>query len=82
MRPEDRPQTPKIGGYRVQNQLTVKVRDLDALGYLGRLSTLLRWHEQDPPDAFERARNDAIFETWQGNRNPFVDRPEWVAAIW
>ncbi len=57
-------------------------RDLDALGYLGRLSTLLRWHEQDPPDAFERARNDAIFETWQGNRNPFVDRPEWVSAIW
>ena len=57
-------------------------RDLDALGHLGRLSTLLRWHEQDPPDAFERARNDAIFETWQGNRNPFVDRPEWVAAIW
>lgn len=57
-------------------------RDLDALGYLGRLSTLLRWHEQDPPDAFERARNDAIFETWQGNRNPFVDRPEWVPAIW
>lgn len=57
-------------------------RDLDALGYLGRLSTLLRWHEQDPPDAFERARNDAIHETWQGNRNPFVDRPEWVSAIW
>lgn len=57
-------------------------RELDALGYLGRLSTLLRWHEQDPPNAFEQARNDAIFETWQGNRNPFVDHPEWVALLW
>lgn len=30
--PQTRPQMPKIGGYRVQNQLTVKVRNLDALG--------------------------------------------------
>src|SRR5690606_12370713 len=29
---DNRPQTPKIGGYCVQNQLTVKVRDLDNLG--------------------------------------------------
>ncbi len=57
-------------------------RELDALAYLGRLSTLLRWHEQDPPDAFERARNDTIFETWQGNRNPFIDHPEWVPLLW
>ncbi|MBX3491544.1 MAG: SIMPL domain-containing protein [Parvibaculum sp.] len=32
VRPEDRPHTPKIGGYRVQNQLAVRVRDIDALG--------------------------------------------------
>ncbi len=30
--PQTQPQMPKIGGYRVQNQLTVKVRNLDALG--------------------------------------------------
>ncbi len=29
---ENRPHTPKIGGYRVQNQLTVTVRDLTKLG--------------------------------------------------
>lgn len=48
----------------------------------GRLSTLLRWHQQDPPDDRERARNDVIFRDYQRNRNPFVDHPEWVAEIW
>ena len=44
---------------------------------MGRLSTLLQWHEEDPPDAFERNRNEVIY-SWQGNRNPFIDRPEFV----
>lgn len=38
------------------------------------------WHADDPPDDVERARNDAI-ELWQHNRNPFVDRPDFVDAI-
>ncbi|MDG4802644.1 endonuclease [Micromonospora sp. WMMD980] len=49
---------------------------------LGRLTKLLAWHEQDPPDAFEQRRNQRIYERWQGNRNPFVDHPEWARAIW
>jgi endonuclease I len=48
----------------------------------GRLSVLLRWNAEDPPDAFEMRRNDVIFETYQHNRNPFVDHPEWADAIW
>jgi endonuclease I len=48
----------------------------------GRLSVLLQWHRADPPDAFERRRNDVIFTTWQHNRNPFIDHPEWAGAIW
>ncbi len=47
----------------------------------GRLSTLLVWHEQDPPDAFEINRNNVVY-SYQGNRNPFVDHPEFVANIW
>jgi len=43
-------------------------------------ATLRAWHADDPPDDEERARNDAI-EGWQHNRNPFVDRPDFVAAI-
>ncbi len=50
-------------------------------GYMGRLSTLLAWHEQDPPDATDVARNEKIFG-YQGNRNPFVDRPEWARCLY
>ncbi|MFG1719912.1 endonuclease [Micromonospora chalcea] len=49
---------------------------------LGRLSKLLAWNDQDPPDAFEQRRNQRIHERWQGNRNPFVDHPEWARSIW
>ena len=37
---------------------------------------------QDPPDAFEKRRNDIIQTTYQGNRNPFIDHPEWADASW
>jgi len=38
------------------------------------------WHLMDPVDAREVARNQAVFEI-QGNRNPFIDHPEWVCTI-
>ena len=47
----------------------------------GKLSTLLQWHEQDPVDDFERNRNEVIY-SYQHNRNPFVDHPEYVDAIY
>ncbi|MCZ8167241.1 endonuclease [Silanimonas sp.] len=47
--------------------------------YMGLLSTLLQWHQQDPPNAAERIRNEAI-QQFQGNRNPFIDHPEWATA--
>ena len=47
----------------------------------GRLSTLLEWHEQDPPDAFEINRNNVVY-SYQQNRNPFIDHPEFVYDIW
>jgi endonuclease I len=48
---------------------------------MAKLNTLLAWHEADPPDATEMARNDLIFSAYQHNRNPFIDHPEWVASI-
>ncbi|MFG2294380.1 endonuclease I family protein [Streptomyces sp. NPDC048603] len=48
----------------------------------GRISVLKQWNEMDPPDAFEQRRNQIIFDTYQHNRNPFIDHPEWVEAIW
>ncbi|MCF4138445.1 endonuclease [Streptomyces sp. Tue 6430] len=50
--------------------------------YMGRLSVLKQWNEQDPPSAFEEKRNQVIYDTYQHNRNPFIDHPEWVEAIW
>lgn len=45
--------------------------------YAGRrLETLLSWHRQFEPDEWELHRNSAIFEL-QGNRNPFIDFPQW-----
>ena len=52
-----------------------------SVAYMGLLATILQWHRDDPVDARERLRND-IVESFQGNRNPFVDHPEWAACIW
>ncbi|MFF0778618.1 endonuclease I family protein [Streptomyces sp. NPDC003720] len=50
--------------------------------YIGRLSVLKQWNDEDPPSAFEEKRNQVIYDTYQHNRNPFIDHPEWVDAIW
>ncbi len=42
--------------------------------------TLREWNQSDPPDDRERLRNDAV-EALQKNRNPFIDRPEFVDQI-
>lgn len=42
--------------------------------------TLKKWHVLDPVDAKERKRNDGIYAA-QGNRNPYVDHPEFVSAV-
>jgi len=47
----------------------------------GKLSTLLQWNKQDPPDAFERNRNNVIY-SFQKNRNPFIDNPDFADLIW
>ncbi len=48
----------------------------------GKLSQLILWNTQDPPDAFEINRNDVIYYDYQNNRNPFIDHPEYVNEIW
>lgn len=47
--------------------------------YMGLLSTLLAWHQADPPTDAERERNEVVY-SFQGNRNPFIDHPEWASA--
>ena len=45
------------------------------------IDVLLDWHEQDPVDQKEIDRNNNGF-LHQGNRNPFVDNPDYALAIW
>lgn len=53
----------------------------ESIAYMGLLSVLLQWHQQDPVSDDERARNDVV-ASYQGNRNPFVDNPQWVACLY
>ncbi len=43
-------------------------------------AALREWHRQDPPDDFERQRNDIVYNR-QKDRNPFIDHPELVDLI-
>jgi len=42
---------------------------------------LLEWNRMDPVSDREIIRNNAIYAR-QNNRNPYIDHPEYVAAIW
>ena len=48
---------------------------------LGKLSSLIQWHFDDPVDDFEINRNEVIFG-FQQNRNPFIDHPNLVNFLW
>jgi endonuclease I len=54
--------------------------DNESVAYMGLASVLYDWHLEDPVDDLERARNDVIY-SYQGNRNPFIDHPEWLAVL-
>jgi endonuclease I len=47
----------------------------------GKFSALYQWHQDDPPDAFEINRNNVI-HSYQHNRNPFIDHPEFLILIY
>jgi endonuclease I len=55
---------------------------------MGDLAKLLDWHYSDPVDDIELRRNHLIYSSadnpfyYQGNRNPFIDHPEFVWSLW
>ena len=46
------------------------------------INLLTEWHESDPVSEKEVNRNNAIYNNFQHNRNPYIDHPEFVARIW
>jgi endonuclease I len=66
--------------------------DLEMIDYLpaddntaepihAKLSALLQWTIEDPVDNYERNRNNVVY-SYQHNRNPYIDHPEYVNLIW
>ena len=45
------------------------------------VNLLLLWHNNDPVSQKEIDRNEAVF-LLQGNRNPFIDYPQFADCIW
>jgi len=52
-----------------------------AMSKVGDINVFYQWHLQDPVDANEIARNNSI-EQYQGNKNPYISHPEWIARAW
>lgn len=47
---------------------------------IGKISDLMKWHLEEPPTEEEIRRNEAVYAI-QGNRNPFIDHPEYAEKI-
>jgi endonuclease I len=45
------------------------------------LAMMLQWNSIDPVSQKETDRNNAVYHI-QGNRNPFIDHPEYAGVIW
>lgn len=43
---------------------------------------LLTWNQIDQVSAYEIGKNNEVYYNFQGNRNPYIDHPEWVNAVW
>lgn len=65
---------------RLTNNPALFDTGVQAIAYMGLLSDILEWHQQDPPDDKERFRHEIVADAQQ-NRNPFIDYPEWGDCI-
>ena len=63
----------------VVDRLTTTAEDSHPL--IGTLCTLYAWNKLDAVDTYEQNRNNQIYK-YQGNRNPFIDRPELVQEVY
>ncbi|MCR3748772.1 endonuclease [Lentzea californiensis] len=71
--------------YESGDQVNLELNNSTSNGsqpYMGKLSVLKQWNLQDPPDASEQRRNQVIFDSYQRNRNPFIDDYKWADLIW
>jgi endonuclease I len=58
---------------------TPSTTDNDPL--FGKKSTLYNWNLNDTVSSWEINRNNKIYNNWQGNRNPFIDYPQFANRL-
>ena len=46
------------------------------------INLLLKWNTSDPVSQKEIDRNNVIYTSYQHNRNPYIDHPEYVNSVW
>lgn len=63
--------------------MAVRYNGINDEGFLTETqeAVLRQWHWEDPPDEYEVERNNNINKYYQHNRNPFIDRPDFVDAM-
>ena len=74
----------RYNGYGNEPDLTLvngSTEPSEGDGYLGELCVIYNWHFEDPVTYTEIERNNDIYQI-QGNRNPFVDNPNFIENIW
>jgi endonuclease I len=49
--------------------------------FMAQLSVLLEWNRQFLPVLKEQEVNQAVYDNYQGNRNPYIDFPEFADAV-
>ncbi len=63
------------------SQLSLVDSNSGGSNQMGKLSDILKWNLAYTIDATETRRNEAA-QGIQGNRNPFIDHPEYACKIW
>lgn len=64
----------RFNGLNVVNGDPSENNGANPSGNIGDLASFLAWNVSDPKDDFEMNRNNYV-QTWQHNRNPFIDYP-------
>lgn len=67
--------------FDIELALSDKSSDYTSNHTMGKLSDLLKWNLEYPINDRENVRNNEV-EKLQGNRNPFIDHPEFACKIW
>jgi endonuclease I len=69
-----------IGGNNWKLKNPISTSGPNVIMYGQDQNILKKWHYQDPPDSYDRSRNDFL-DSLQGNRNPFIDSVRYACYI-